>query len=154
AAMNLALKVPCHSYELVTVSSPTLERGVSHRVVTAWDGDSLSIIVLRPARDGWRHVDTRSFASKYADPKVSFPSLIEEGVQEISVSQETLLRGTNVLENHQTIYKLRKEKLALVFDQPAHAHLDGWGTQTDRDEDSDFRYAAAGKTEAGMIYVR
>jgi len=154
AALDDGLKVPCHNFAEVAVVEARLERGKRDKVITAFDGDELSFVVLRFDRNDWRHVDTRTFASKYEEPKVSFPSLVEKGVQEISVSQETLLRGTNVLENHQTVYKLLKGKLTLVFDQPAHAHLDGWGTETDRDEESDFRYAAADKTGPGMIYAR
>jgi hypothetical protein len=154
AALDDVLNLPCRTYKEVAVVEARLERGKRDRVITAFDGDDLSLVVLRLERNDWRHVDTRTFASKYEEPKVSLPSLVEKGVQEVSVSQETLLRGSNVLENHQTVYKVLKGKLTLIFDQPAQAHLNGWGTETDHDEESDFRYEAADKTEPGTIYAR
>jgi hypothetical protein len=148
------LNIECRSFENVTGTKVQLERRVPSVVVTAFDGDSLSIVVLTERGGRWQYVETRTFASKYNLPTVSFPSLVETGIQEIAVNQETLMRGTGLLESHQVIYKLIGGHLTLVFDQAVHSVLSGWGTATDREEKSDFRYLPADRKEAGMIYQR
>lgn len=152
--IDKVLHLPCHRYEQVTASPVRLERSSSNSVITVYDREALSLVVLKTTRRGWQHVTTRKFTSKYQEPIVSFPSLVEAGIQEISVDQETLIRGTGLLENHQVVYKLFGRELRLVFDQPAHAVLSGWGTATDRGEKSDFRYDAASPKEPGCIYQR
>ncbi len=148
------LNLECRSFENVTGTKVQLERQVPSVVVTAFDGDNLSIVVLTERAGRWQCVETRTFASKYNLPTVSFPSLVETGIQEIAVNQETLMRGTGLLETHQVIYKLIDGHLTLIFDQAVHSVLSGWGTATDREEKSDFRYLPADRKEAGMIYQR
>lgn len=154
ASLYRALHLGCRPYAEVAFARTQLEHGSDNAVITVHDDDSASIVVLELKHGEWSHVDTRLLVSKYDEPKFSFLSLVEPDVREIAVSQETLIRGTDVLENHQVIYKLLNSKLRLVFDERAKALLKGWGTETDWEEQSDFRYEAAKKGEVGTIYQR
>lgn len=154
AQLYRALDLGCRPYATVAFTRAQLEHGSDNAAITVRDDNSASIVVLELKKGVWNHVDTRFLESKYDEPEFSLLSLVEPGTQEIAVSQETLIRGSGVLENHQVIYKVLNGKLRLVFDERAKALLKGWGTETDFEEQSDFRYEAAKKDEVGTIFQR
>jgi len=154
APLYRALDLGCSPYATVAFTRAHLERGSDNTVITIYDSDSVSLVVLELKNGAWNHVDTRFLESKYDEPEFSLLSLVEPDTQEIAVSQETLIRGSGVLENHQVIYKVLNGKLRLVFDERAKALLKGWETETDFEEQSEFRYEAAKKDEVGTIFQR
>ena len=83
------------------------------------------LLVFGGEPGNWTLIATLQLSSHYDEqPTVTFPSLIEPGVQEIMVEHQIVDWGTGVLEKFTTIYKWIDGHLRVVFDEPDSVHLE------------------------------
>jgi len=123
ARLARALRLRCTDFDFVNLDYVALRKPGPQAVIVAGGSDCAysALAVLERDQSGrWGPVDTLSFRFHDAAPQVNFQSLIVADTKEIVVHHEEEDHGTGIVKLDMTIYRLTRNGLELVFDEPEH----------------------------------
>ncbi len=157
-AERKSLHLDCQDQASLTYVS--LLKGEHQAILQAFGNGCSServLLMLEGGAGNWTlRSELRVSSHYYEQPTVTFPSLVEPGVQEIMVEHQIADWGTGVLEKFTTIYKWIDGHFRVVFDEPDFIHLEEWSGDSlyDFDQTSTFKVEMDKQTSAKMLEER
>jgi hypothetical protein len=115
--------IPCTVFSSVQSNTVNLVHTGGQAVVVIYSSNcayTYLVVFQRTPQGSWSHVDTMPIWSKYNEPKISFESLIDDGIKEIVAAGCTVDTGTGVAQTDLIVFKLFPNGLQVILDAPEH----------------------------------
>jgi hypothetical protein len=141
----------CNQFEAIRISYPVLEPGSSYAVLilrsqVCWE--DYVVVMRREASKRWHFVISYPVFSKYGHSRISFPSLLRQGQQEIMIDRDCLAAGTGFWQYNTAVIRFQDRRPDVIFDDIQELNFFVPERVTSKDEVGNTE-----ETENGIFFI-